>query len=89
MLMKRKDVSDGYHDNENNLKKFKQAKDPKTVRVKQECFSHDGSNSFKHTGLKQVMHELITPVPILPIPFCLRIISSITSPFTHLNMFVM
>ncbi|XP_053194839.1 uncharacterized protein atf7ip2 [Scomber japonicus] len=44
---------DDCHENGNKFKEFKQLKEPKSVRVKQECFSHDDSNSFKQTGLKQ------------------------------------
>ncbi|CAK6963318.1 uncharacterized protein LOC128379220 [Scomber scombrus] len=36
-----------------DFKEFNQLKEPKSVRVKQECFSHDDSYSFKQTGLKQ------------------------------------
>eukprot|EP00064_Thunnus_orientalis_P019605 superscaffoldBa00004973_g19729 len=51
---------DDYQENEYGDKKLKQPKEPKSVVVKQECFSHDDSNSPKHAGSEQAHVKTVT-----------------------------
>lgn len=51
---------DDYQENEYGDKKLKQLKEPKSVVVKQECFSHDDSNSPKHAGSEQAHVKTVT-----------------------------